>query len=108
MQEAQERQAVVEAGLALLTKQAGMKLTLTQKVHSCLGYIVVEMTHDNAANDVLFDTKDKSACLELSFRQAIDVQKRNWLATYFNIPPTQVHCVICICLNCSWHKWHAH
>ncbi len=36
-QEAQERQAQAEeeAGLALLTRQAGMKLTLTQKVPSC-------------------------------------------------------------------------
>ncbi len=36
-QEAQERQAQAEeeAGLALLTRQAGMKLTLTQKVHIC-------------------------------------------------------------------------
>ena len=40
-QEAQERQAQAEeeAGLALLTRQAGMKLTLTQKVPSCLANV---------------------------------------------------------------------
>ena len=81
MQEAQERQAGVEAALALLTNQAGMKLTLTQKVHSCLGYIVVEMTHDTAANDVLFDTKDKSLVLkypsskQLMFKRGIGWQR---------------------------------
>jgi len=40
MQGAQEHLGGVEAGLARLTKPASMKLVLTQKVHSCLGYVV--------------------------------------------------------------------
>ncbi len=53
MQGAEEHLGGVEACVARLTKPAGMKLALTQKVHSCLGYVVVQMTRDTAANGVL-------------------------------------------------------
>ncbi|KAL0019744.1 hypothetical protein WJX77_011084 [Trebouxia sp. C0004] len=49
-QEAQERQAQAEeqAGLALLTKQAGMKLTLTQKEHMARQAVVLPYEHQGA------------------------------------------------------------
>lgn len=53
MQGAEEHLGGVEACLACLTKPAGMKVALTQQVHSCLGHVVVQMTCDTAANVVL-------------------------------------------------------
>lgn len=91
MQGAEEHLGSVEAGLACLTKPAGMKVALTQKVHSCLAYVVVH-TCDPAASCVLFNTKTKSACLDPPRLQLRSKRRIAW--------HTPTHCLLGYVVQC--------